>query len=282
MGLWFNGLLEEEGLDLSKVRLLRHQDRQLSTRSLTPYRAWIENRAAFETYQRTQLKERQSYFRGCYWASFVGTPDGRTMFVGLYEVALVGPIKPGHVDPLSGRPLEASRYDLYDCRLTTGLRDYAGRLFIHWGEGSAHRAWVQRADSKSGNKRIVELQPGFQEPDFPGYAAFARPLSEIEALPATWASALRAARGVYLLTCPQTREQYVGAAYGEDGFLGRWTQYARDGHGGNVRLKSRNPSDYQASILEIASFATSEAEIIEMEARWKSKLQSREMGLNAN
>lgn len=282
MGLWFNDLLVEAGFDLAEVRLLRHQDRRLGARSLTPYRAWIENRAAFETYQSTQFNQRRSYFRGSHWASFVGTPDGRTMFAGLYRVKLLGPIKSGHVDPLSGAMLDTGRYDLYDCRPLTDLNDYAGRLFVHWGEGSAHRAWVQRADSAAGNKRIIELQPSFREPEFPGYAAFIRPLSEIETLPATWISALRATRGVYLLTCPRTREQYVGAAYGEDGFLGRWIQYVRDGHGGNVRLRSREFSDYQVSILEIASFATSQDEIIAMEARWKAKLQSREMGLNAN
>jgi hypothetical protein len=30
------------------------------------------------------------------------------------------------------------------------------------------------------------------------------------------AATLSASTGVYLLTCPRTREQYVGAAYGED------------------------------------------------------------------
>lgn len=47
-------------------------------------------------------------------------------------------------------------------------------------------------------------------------------------------------------------------------------------------LKSRDPSDYQVSILEVAGSAATVEEIREMEKLWKQKLQSREMGLNRN
>jgi hypothetical protein len=85
-----------------------------------------------------------------------------------------------------------------------------------------------------------------------------------------------------LLTCPKTSEQYVGSATGEEGFWGRWQDYVETGHGGNVGLKSRNPSDYQVSILEVAGTALTTDEITRMEMQWKAKLQSREMGLNRN
>jgi hypothetical protein len=41
-------------------------------------------------------------------------------------------------------------------------------------------------------------------------------------------------------------------------------------------------SDYQVSILEVAGTAATEQDILKMEVLWKSKLQSREMGLNRN
>jgi hypothetical protein len=85
-----------------------------------------------------------------------------------------------------------------------------------------------------------------------------------------------------LLTCPKTKEQYVGSATGEEGFWGRWQDYIQSGHGGNVGLKSRAPSDYQVSILEVAGTSATPDEIKTMEGRWQSKLQSREMGLNRN
>ena len=54
------------------------------------------------------------------------------------------------------------------------------------------------------------------------------------------------------------------------------------GHRGNVGLKSRDPSDYQVAILEVAGTAADHKDILEMEGRWQRTLQSREMGLNRN
>jgi hypothetical protein len=99
-------------------------------------------------------------------------------------------------------------------------------------------------------------------------------------LPKSWATALRSSRGVYLLTCPRTKEQYVGSATGDEGFWGRWQDYVGTGHGGNIALKSRNSSDYQVSILEVAGTSATIEDIIQMEGRWQRKLQSKDMGLN--
>ena len=55
--------------------------------------------------------------------------------------------------------------------------------------------------------------------------------------------------------------------------------YAATGHGGNIRLKNREKSDYQVSILEVAGSGSTPDDILRMESRWKQKLQSREMGL---
>jgi hypothetical protein len=69
---------------------------------------------------------------------------------------------------------------------------------------------------------------------------------------------------------------------GRTGSGGRWQEYARTGHGGNIALKIRDPSDYQVSILEVAGSSATAEKIGIMEGRWQSKLQSREMGLNRN
>jgi hypothetical protein len=49
-----------------------------------------------------------------------------------------------------------------------------------------------------------------------------------------------------------------------------------------VALKSREPSDYQVSILEVAGTAATYDDILKMESRWKRKLQTGEMGLTRN
>ena len=50
----------------------------------------------------------------------------------------------------------------------------------------------------------------------------------------------------------------------------------------SVRLKSRERSDYQVSILEVVGTSTTDDEIIKLEYRWKEKLRTKEMGLNGN
>ena len=279
MSLRFNMLLADQGIVPANVRLLRHQTSKVRVR--TPYTLWRDDRAEFERYQSYQLGgKREALFRAPYWASFVAPPAGGTMFVGLYAASRIGPAPPGSLDPLGGGPMDA-RVELYDVRLDPTLSDYIGRLFVHWGDSSsARRAWVQRADRR--DKPIVELSRAFQEEAFPGFTRLIRPLSEIETMPATWKEVLRASRGVYLLACPRTREHYVGSAYGEQGFLGRWSSYVATGHGGNVGLRVRDPSDYVVSVLEVAGSGATVEDILALEATWKVKLLSRDIGLNFN
>jgi hypothetical protein len=213
-----------------------------------------------------------------YWASFVGTPGDETLFVGIYEIKSRRLLDVDTPMPHKDGVDKAGTCDVYELTLDRSLRDLVGRLLIDWGPGK--RSWIQRADLKE--KQITELRTEFKEPDFPGFLNFIKPLSGLNNLPKGWVDALRSSRGVYLLTCPKTSEQYVGSATGDEGFWGRWQDYVETGHGGNVALKSRNPSDYQVSILEVAGTALTTDDIKQMEVRWKAKLQSREMGLNRN
>jgi hypothetical protein len=277
-------LLADEGISPSDVRLLRHQTVRALGR--TPYSLWRDDVDAFESYQSTQdsTPKQRSRFRARYWASFVAPPSGSTLFVGLYEVKMVGSVPAGTIDPLTREAVGLGKpypYDQYECRRVEALSDYIGRLSIHWGDSSsASRAWVQRPDKQ--DKLIVELTRAFQEEEFPGFTKLIRPLSEIETMPLAWKETLRSSRGVYLLACPRTREHYVGSAYGEDGFLGRWKAYVANSHGGNVGLRIRDPSDYLVSVLEVAGSAATTDEIIALENTWKLKLHSRNIGLNQN
>ncbi|MGZ8285357.1 MAG: GIY-YIG nuclease family protein [Allosphingosinicella sp.] len=274
MGLTFNAILTDYGIDPREVRLLRHQTG--AHRGRTLYTLWRDNPDEFLAYQGIQTSQNRSRLASPYWASFVVTPARSVMFVGLYEVELTGTCPPGLIDPFNGSAVGG--LDKYSQKLVGVSAEDIGRVFIEWG--TATRAWPQLAANQP--KPIVEITRAFQEEVFPGYTSFIANLSTAEALPIGWLSALRAAKGVYLLTCPRTKEQYVGSAYGDDGFLGRWLAYARDGHGGNLGLKSRDPSDYQVSILEVSGSSATMEEIIAAEQLWKAKLQSREMGLNRN
>lgn len=284
MPLKFNALLKDEGIEPLEVRLLRHQTGKI--RGRTPYTLWRDDPAGFEQYQSTQdsAPRERARFRGRYWAAFVVPPGGATLFVGLYEVELMGQVSAGQIDPLTGVAVGAEKaypYDQYLTRRVEALSAYIGRLSIHWGDSaSASRAWVQKAANQ--DKVIVELTRVFQEETFPGFSRLIRPLSEITTMPLSWQAILRATKGVYLLACPRTGEHYVGSAYGEDGFLGRWNAYIASGHGGNLGLRGRDPSDYLVSVLEVAGSNMSPDEIIALEGVWKLKLHSRDMGLNRN
>ncbi len=278
MPVLFNSLLAQVDLKPEGVILLRHQDKR-AARGRTPYELWRDDLPAFECYQSIQSFENRPMFsRASNWASFVATPDGATMFVGVYTAKYIGVLAEDTPKPHNDEVDLAGSCDIYDLRLDERLADLSGKVFIEWGDGT--RAWVQRADNQ--NKPVIEVRPEFKEPEFPGFLNFTAPLSKVEGLPKTWSENLKHATGVYLLTCPRTKEQYVGSASGGKGFWHRWMEYVMNNHGGNVALKSREYSDYQVSILEVAGSASSTDDILKREGRWKRKLQSCEMGLNRN
>lgn len=277
MDLYFNTLLAQEDIAPIDVRLLRHQDTR-AARGRTPYELWRDERPAFEIYQEGQTRDNRSRLRAKYWASFVATPNGETLLAGFYGCSYIGLNDAERIWPhTDGRDLIGA-CDVYRLILDERISVFSGRLVIEWGV--AKRTWIQRADNQ--NKAIVQINKAFREAEFPGFTRFISPLSKVEGLPAAWIAALSSSRGIYLLTCPKTREQYVGSAMGAGGLHGRWLEYVRNGHGGNVGLKRRDPSDYQVSILEVAGSSATDEEIIAMEVLWKRKLQSLEMGLNRN
>lgn len=277
MPIMFNTILMEAGFDTSNIRLLRHKDNR-AAKGRTPYELWRDNRQQFDLYQSIQRINNRERLKTRNWASFVVTPSDETMFVGLYRLQNRSLLEKDIPAPQADSVEKAGSCDIYDLMLENELSDLISKLFIDWGSGE--RAWIQRAENQ--NKRVTKLLTEFKEPDFPGFLNFIEPLSKLSKLPIAWVTVLRSVRGIYLLTCPRTKEQYVGSAYGEDGFWGRWTAYIQTGHGGDVALKSRDASDYQVSILEVAGTASAPDDIIKMEVRWKLKLQSREMGLNRN
>lgn len=278
MTLGFNAILRENKLEPADVRLVRHKD-QNSSPGRSPYELWRDDKKAFDDYQSTQRIRNRKIFSAPFWAVFLADAFDDTMFVGLYAASYKSVL--GHDQPMPhvvGGIDRAGTCDVYDLILDHRMQDLIGRLIIDWGPGE--RAWVQYADRH--DKPVLEIRLAQSAPPYPGHLNFNEPLSRIGKLPTGWIEALRAARGVYILTCPKTKEQYIGSADGTSGFWGRWMQYFKTGHGGNVALKSRDASDYRVAILEVAGSATDHDQILAMEGRWQRKLQSLEMGLNRN
>jgi hypothetical protein len=89
-------------------------------------------------------------------------------------------------------------------------------------------------------------------------------------------------RGIYYIVDPSDGRGYVGSAYGTDNILGRWLSYGVPGHGGNKELRKRDPSNFQFSILQRVSPDMQADEVIQLEQTWKTRLHTREFGLNEN
>ena len=105
---------------------------------------------------------------------------------------------------------------------------------------------------------------------------------ELANLPQSWELRMAEWRGVYLITDRSDAKQYVGSAYGADNILGRWRAYAQTGHGGNKLLRGRDPRNFRFSILQRVSPDMDPEHVIALEDSWKTRLQTRELGLNAN
>ena len=108
--------------------------------------------------------------------------------------------------------------------------------------------------------------------------------NRISKLPISWQNRLTELFGIYLLV-DSKGNQYVGSAFSkEGGFLSRWKQYEKTGHGGNKQLKKlkKEQQVYTVSILETAPSSYSKNQIIELESIWKNKLGTRAYGLNSN
>jgi hypothetical protein len=99
----------------------------------------------------------------------------------------------------------------------------------------------------------------------------------------SWKNAL-SVKGIYLINDLKAKKKYIGKASGESGVWGRWSEYIRNGHGGNVTLKKiMEDSDkgwkyvkdnYVFTLLEHLG-SWEESEIDSRESYWKNVFGSR-------
>lgn len=270
MALTFNVLLREAGFEPYNVRLARHLDTRKGVKR-SPYTLWRTDIAAFELYQ--QVQGGRKFRVGNYLASFVITPQGHTLFVGMYQINTLGVAPAGMLCPI--RETDVEGLNFYSISRDDRMSELIGRLTINWGPGA--RSWVQLTHRRE--KNVIEIRRDFEDEPFPGYFHFRCVLTELINLPSNWTARLREARGVYVLTSMVTGAHYVGSAAGVNGFYGRWSQHAAVG-GDAAAFKDLAPSDYQVAILQVSAGFESESDIVRTEHAWMDKLQSRSMGLN--
>jgi GIY-YIG catalytic domain len=271
----FNDILRLEGIDPESVRLVRHQDARAKETSL--YEIWRSRRKDFELYQSIQKKG--AFGDANYVASFIVPPlrPKESLFVGLFAIT-GGVVAPERTEDPVSRTDASGKY-IYELKHDRRLVEYEQKLRVEWGTGT--RQWLQRAERQ--DKLVLAIREEVEVP-FPGFENLCISLEDVDNMPYEWKLQLKQNKGVYLLVEKESGKMYVGSATGEDSLLQRWSDYARDGHGGNVELKKlKNPS-YRMSVLHAVPMQYPDQDIRASESMWKKKLMSRtrEHGLNGN
>lgn len=269
----FNDMLDRVGISPVETRLVRHQGYRGAT-GKSPADLWRAGDGSFEQY--LEYQSDPVFGDAQYLAVFLPGPSGTALFVGLYRILDKDMVTdPSWTCPVNGHSVIDHHW--YQTEKVDAMDRYIEKLVIDWG--GAPRRWVQYAYRQ--NKAILEIRQVAAEDPYPGHIHFISTIGALMEVPSTWKSNLQNAKGVYLLVSKKNGKQYVGSAVGAEGFWGRWMEYARDGHGGNLGMQDTADGDYQVSILEVAASSATEQDIVRLEHLWMKKLMSTETGLNS-
>jgi hypothetical protein len=270
--------LKAAGLETphEKIKLVRHSDHL--GRSIRQILA----DGVFDKYQAEQSDTLKPFHRCEVILSFIGTAGNQAEFIGAYRVIGHRPFRRKDFENVPEYLLPALRIKVpriwYYLEELTQFSSLRGRLTIQW---LGMRGWVQTKDLE-----VYELLPPGNEIRFPGYQDIVLTWSELKDIIATprlhrdWKTALSASAGIYRIVDHSTGMTYIGAAYGAESLWGRWSDYAKAGHGGNKLLRGLDPNKFQWSIVRTLSGSMSSKEIIRVERTEMKKHGSKAVGLN--
>ncbi len=180
----------------------------------------------------------------------------------------------------------------YETELQDVGKELIGRLIIRYEK--RFRASYPHLHNHIDKLQLLEIlrEPYTVEP-FPGFENVCIDFDLLKAVitqeEKTWKTALSSVRGIYVITDTSNGKLYIGSAYGDESIWQRWSEYAKNGHGGNKILKtligqngSGYASNFQFAILETKKANTFTDEVIHRESFWKEVLQTRKFGYNIN
>ena len=230
-----------------------------------------------------QADQSQKNFECDQVLSLIALGGKRWLFAGVYEQRGRTP-----------HPQVAKRF-LYDLHQVPNQETLVGRVVVHWdrkGARSSYR-WLASmgglgVESYSSEKVPFKVFPGWDRPwSLRWTELIAIATNSIE----DWQLRLSSVKGVYLITDQCGTDcrgrQYVGIASGAKGIWGRWSDYAKSGHGGNVKLRAllekrgkEHARNFLYTILETAPSTASVPYLSEREQYWMHVLGSKVNGLN--
>ncbi|MBP2216052.1 GIY-YIG nuclease family protein [Arthrobacter sp. CAN_C5] len=262
------------GMDLADVVVIRHTPKGLAADGAVAHGDSLLDYTRTQSIKSGKLPPVPPRI----WLVFLGAPGRLGRFIAAYE---------NHGEVHSERTIDQRFFDLEPSHVFSAHTD---RLVIEWSGDAVNWAKV---GSQAEDFNVVEVADRAQVP-FPGFDSIIIDFATLQEVMVDsryleWRVALASVKGIYLIADTLTRRLYVGKADGAGGFLGRWTEYAKTGHGGNVALRELNDSDLnhrmrlQFSILQVFSPNAPARQIDDAEVHYKLALLSRgDEGLNRN
>lgn len=266
-------LLAVTGIDLGDIVVLRHTYTEGGLETVGD----LSPELVLDYTRRQGISNKLGKTPPRHWLCFMADGRRRSRFLVAYE----------NRGEVVAERTETLRY--FDLRPSQVFSSLVGRLVVEWSRDAVN--WAKTGASAS-LFPVVEIA----DPDvvpFPGFDNVLITHADLQAVLedsryAAWRTALGAVQGIYLIADTSTGQLYVGKADGSERILGRWTAYARDGHGGNIAMRELaglDPSHarhFQFSILRVFGPSVPTTDIDEAESHFKRALLTRQHGLNRN
>jgi hypothetical protein len=258
------------GIDQDDVLVVRHT---YNDDGLRRGETSFENVLAYARQQGLRFNATQPRI----WLNFLAEGGRRCRYWGAFE---------NHGEVVAERT-ESQRF--FDLRRSDLLSSLGNRLVMEWSKDAIN--WSKKGASAAAFPVIEIADP--QNVEFPGFDRLVLTRADLrialdDSRYAAWRTALGSVQGVYLISDSRSGRQYVGKADGGERILGRWSAYARDGHGGNIELRALALGDadharhFVFSLLRVFGPDTPGNEVDAAEAHFKRALLTREFGLNRN
>lgn len=278
-------------VDLLGIREEEYQDYKIHLATALPDRMEPYNFFVIDKFKEWQEEQTSKNWSRKYIISLIYYSKNVWLFGGIYEVLSNNPI-----------PLKKEKWAhwgwKYETKLLDVQNDLIGRvLFYFKKEFRASYPTLELNASNGMSPRDIYVSSIFDKKvaitDFLGFDHVNIDHETLRLIVndniLSWKSALSNVKGIYLIMDELTGKQYVGSAYGDECIWQRWSEYAKNGHGGNIELKEllrENGEDYKYnfkySVLEICNMSLGNEYIISRENHWKEVLMTRRFGLNKN
>lgn len=273
---------EFDKADIKRIRLIRHKDARKEkiidgkSYEMSLYDIYLYENEAFVIYQSEQMVKK--FENVDYLVSFIGEESTSSRFVGVYK-------NNGILQMLPDTTGEA--YARFDFQEIPGFELLKERVIIDWNNPIQ---WLQHYNEMP----VIRIDRGLMENNLPVFVRYEDVVLNyiqlktiINSNNPEWKSRLESCNCIYLILDKSNGKQYVGSTYNTKGIWGRWSEYAKTGHGGDVELKKCIESDpkyaeknFQWCILETLPIKILQDQAIERESLYKRKFGTRIYGHN--